>query len=133
MAHRLPVINALRPKITSRGAIDLETISRRVSKNTTFNPAEILGVLKQFADEAIAALKDGETVKIDDLVNIAPNMKVGGVVDLALRGDRSAIAELNNPTLWTADKVYNHENLGKTSDELVLQWNEEHPEDPVVA
>ena len=132
MANRLPVVNRLRPRISNQGIVDLEAISRRVSKNTTFNPAEILSVLKQFTDEANAAIQAGEIVKIDGLVNIAPNMKVGGEVGMSLRGDRKAIAGLNDPTLWTAAKVANHDNLGRTSEELVLLWNEEHPEDTVV-
>jgi hypothetical protein len=132
MANKLPVIGRLRPKIISRGIVDIEEISRRVSKNTTFNPAEILSVLKQFTDEANAAIQAGEIVKIDGLVKITANMKVGGLVDMALRPDRSAIADLNDPTLWTADKVYNHDNLTKSTEELVMQWNEEHADDPVI-
>jgi hypothetical protein len=59
-------------------------------------------------------------------------MKVGGEVDMTLSGDCSAIAGLNDATLWPAAKVTNHDNLNSTSDELVLQWNEAHPDDPVV-
>jgi len=132
MANRMPVVNRLRPRIVGQGAIDLEEISRRVSKNTTFNLDEIYSVLRQFAREALAALKSGETIKVDGLVNLGPNMKVGGAVDMRMRPHRSAIAELNDPTLWTADRVANHENLTKTMDELVMQWDQEHPGDTVV-
>jgi hypothetical protein len=132
MANRLPVINRLRPKIISQGIVDLEAISKRVSKNTTFNPAEIYSVLLQFTNEANAAIQAGEMVKVDGLVKIAANMKVGGLVDMSLRSDRGAIASLNDPTLWTASLVANHDNLSKTSDELVMQWDEEHPDDTVV-
>lgn len=41
MANRLTVINQLRPKIISQRIVDLKLISRRVSKNTTFNAEEI--------------------------------------------------------------------------------------------
>jgi hypothetical protein len=51
---------------------------------------------------------------------------------MTLRSDRSAIATLNDPTLWTADKVTNHDNLSKSTEELVMQWNEENPDDQVV-
>jgi hypothetical protein len=63
---------------------------------------------------------------------MSPNMKVGGEVDIALRSDRSAIAGLNNPQLWTADKVSNYANLSKDPGELVSLWNTKHPDDPVV-
>jgi hypothetical protein len=39
------------------------------------------------------------------------------------------IAGLNNPQLWTADRVAN---LTKDPGELVSLWNTKHPDDPVV-
>ena len=131
MAKRLPVINQLRPKITSQELVDLEKMAGRVSKNTTYNMQEIYSILRLFVEDCIKALQAGETVKIDGLVSMTPNMKVGGEVDIALRGDRAAISGLNNPTLWTADKVANHANLSKTAEELVELWNRLHPTDTV--
>ena len=52
-------------------------------------------------------------------------------MNVSLRSDRGALAELNNPQLWSAGKVSNHANMTKTSDELVALWNAEHPDDPV--
>ena len=131
MAKKLPVINQLRPKIISQDLVDLEKMSGRMSKNTTYNAQEIYSILRLYVNDCVAALQAGETVKIDGLVLMSPNMKVGGEVDIALRGDRAAIAGLNNPQLWTADKVQNHANLTKDSDALVAQWNTEHPDDQV--
>jgi hypothetical protein len=131
MAKKLPVVNQLRPKIISQDLVDLEKISGRMSKNTTYNSQEIYSILRLYVDESSKALKAGETVKIDGLVSMTPNMKVGGEVDIALRNDRGLIAELNNPTLWTADKVSNHANLSKSSEELIGMWNTDHPDDQV--
>jgi len=131
MAKKLPVINQLRPKIISQDLVDLEKMSGRVSKNTTYNAQEIFSILSLYVNECATALQAGETVKIDGLVSMSPNMKVGGEVDIALRNDRALIAGLNNPTLWTANKVANHANLTKDSDALVAQWNTEHPDDQV--
>ncbi len=77
------------------------------------------------------ALQSGETVKLDGLLSLSPNLKVGGEVDLALRPDRGALAELNNPLLWTADRVSNHENLRLSTEELIAKWNAARPGDPV--
>ncbi|MDY7041407.1 MAG: hypothetical protein SVX38_11140 [Chloroflexota bacterium] len=131
MAKRLVVINQLRPKISSQGVVNLEEMAARVAKNTTFNPEEIYGILRLYTQEVNAALQAGETVKVDGLLSVAPNMKVGGAVNMSLRGDREAVAGLNNPLLWTADKVANRANMTKSADELVAQWDEEHPDDPV--
>jgi HU domain fused to wHTH, Ig, or Glycine-rich motif len=132
MAKKLAAVNQLRPKIVSQNLVDLDEMSRRTSKNTTYNPQEISSILQLFVKDCIAALQAGETVKIDRLVIMSPNMKVGGEVGIALRSDRAAIAGLNNPQLWTADKVANHANLSKDPGELVSLWNTRHPDDPVV-
>jgi len=131
MAKKLAVLNQTRPRITSQRVVDQEKASQRMSKNTTYNAEEIYSILRMYTKDCLAALQAGETVKIDGLVILTPNMKVGGEVDVSLRGDRGATASLNNPTLWTADKVLNHANLGKSADELVEQWNKDHPDDVV--
>ena len=132
MAKKLAAVNQLRPKIVSQNLVDLDEMARRISKNTTYNPQEVSSILQLFVKDCIAAFQAGETVKIDGLVMMSPNMKVGGEVDIALRGDRAVIAGLNNPQLWTADRVSNHANLTKDSGELVSLWNTKHPNDPVV-
>ena len=132
MSNKLTVINQLRPRITVQEHVDLETMAARISKNTTYNAQEIYSILRLFVDDTNAALQAGETVKIDGMMSITPNVKVGGEVDLALRCDRAAVAALNDPTLWTAAKVSNHANMTKTSEELIAQWNKEHPDDLVV-
>jgi hypothetical protein len=131
MAKRLTVINQLRPRIRSQGVVDLEAMSDRVAKNTTFNPEEIHSILRLTVREIAAALQAGETVKIDDLLNLSANMKVGGKVNMVGRSDRGAIAGLNNPELWTASKVENHERMTKSTDELMAEWNAANPSDPV--
>jgi len=131
MAKRIVVVNQLRPKIISQGVVNLAEMAERMAKNTTYNPQELYGMLLLNVREILAALQAGETVKIDGLLTLSPNMKVGGEVDLSLRGNREAVASLNNPRLWTASKVSNHANLTKSSDELVAEWNEAHPDDPV--
>ncbi len=131
MTKKLAMLNRLRPRIISQGLTDLEILAERVTKNTTFNSDEFYGMLRLAMKEAVKALQAGETVKLDGLVNVRPYLKVNGKVDMALLGDRRALAALNNPKLWTADKVSNYRNLGKSSEELVELWNTSHPDDPV--
>lgn len=131
MSKRISVINQLRPRIMSQGMVDLEEMARRIAKNTTFNVEEIYGMLRLYVHETNAALQAGETVKIDGLLQVAPNMKVGGSVNMSLRSDRGALAGLNNPRLWTGAKIINHAHISKTTEELVTLWNTDYPDDPV--
>ena len=132
MAKRIAVVNQLRPKIKSQGVVDLDTLASRIARqSTTFDEDEMFAMFRKMIREALLALQNGETVKLDGLVNLVPQMKVGGEVNLGLRVDRSAIAGLNDPRLWTAVKVTNHANLHKSPDDLVALWNSENPDDAV--
>jgi hypothetical protein len=132
MAKRISVISQLRPRIKSQGVADLETLAARMARqSTTFDEDEMFGIFRKAMREIAFALQNGETVKLDGLILLKAQMKVGGAVKLGLRADRSAVAGLNDPALWTADKVINHSNLRKTADELAALWNEEHPDNLV--
>ncbi len=133
MANKLSVISQLRPRIKSQKVQDLETIAGRMAKNTTYNSEEIFSIFRLGVKEILAALQDGDAVKIDGLVVLTANMRVGGEVDLVVRGDRGAVASLNDSTLWTASKVINHANMNKSSEELLELWNAKHPDDPAQA
>ncbi len=133
MAKRLTAISQTRPRLISQGEVNLEGLARGIAKNTTYNPEEVYSVLRMLVREVNQALQAGVTVKIDGLARLSANLKVGGEVGLTLRGDRAAVAALNDPALWTAAVVHNHANLTRGADELVAQWNREHPDDPVEA
>ena len=133
MAKKLGVISQLRPKIKSQGVADLAALAARIARqSTTFDEDEMYGIFRKLMREIVRALQSGETVKLDGLLNITPQMKVGGAVGLSLRPDRSLISRLSNPTLWTADKLINHHNMRKPIEVLLAEWQSAHPDDPLV-
>ncbi len=132
MTDKINAINQLRPKIISQGIVDHQTMAKRMSKNTTYNEHEVYSILRLYADDINAALQAGETVKVDGVCTLTPNMKVGGEVNVSIRHHRGALAALQNPRLWTANKVANHRNMSKTTGQLIKDWNAAHPDDPVV-
>lgn len=131
MAKRLAIINKMRPKLKPQGIVDFERMSQRMAKNTTFNENEMFGILRIFVSEALTALENGEIVKLDGLVNISPNIGIGGRVNMSARWNRGAAARLNRSQLWTADKVHQHANLNKSTAELIAAWNQLYPDDPL--
>jgi len=133
MTKKLGVISQMRPKIKSQGVVDLDGLAARIARqSTTFDEDEMYGIFRKMTREIVAALENGETVKLDGLLNITPQMKVGGTVSLSLRPDRSLISRLSNPTLWTADKLINHHNMRKPTEVLLAEWQIAHPDDPIV-
>jgi len=53
-----------------------------------------------------------------------------GELDVLFRPDPAMLKDLNDRSKFTAT-ILNRANIGKSADELVAQWNAEHPEDPV--
>lgn len=53
-----------------------------------------------------------------------------GELDVLFRPDPAMLRDLNDPSKFTAT-ILNRANIGKSADELVAQWNAEHPEDLV--
>ncbi len=131
MASKLGVINKMRPRIINQGTLDIEAMAEQMSTDTTFNKREVSGILRLYADKINAALQAGRTIKIDGLVDIVPNMKVGGNVKLGMRADRGAVSDLQNPRLWSGSNIANYRNMKKSSAQLIADWNEAHPDDLV--
>ena len=53
-----------------------------------------------------------------------------GRLDIQYRADPALINGLNIPGTFTGG-IINRENIGKTSEELYLGWNEDFPDDQV--
>jgi len=61
-----------------------------------------------------------------------PNISLDGTLDIQYRADAAFGYSLNIPGIFTGT-IVNRENIGKTGEELVSKWNEDHPEDPVLS
>jgi len=131
MTSRLKAINAYRPQIIKQGELDLKALAALVSKHSTFSEGEIYGIFTDAVAEMVEGLKEGYSVRLDGLLMVTPNMKVGGKVNLRVLADRTVGNTLNTPGLWTSSKVRNWEHIHKDSDGLVAVWDEAHPDDPV--
>ncbi len=61
-----------------------------------------------------------------------PGIELDGTMTVHHRADRYLVNELNKPGAFRGHIVY-RENIGKSGDELVVLYNELHPEDPISA
>jgi hypothetical protein len=53
-----------------------------------------------------------------------------GSFDILFRPDADMLKQLHDRAKFHA-KILNRVNIGKSADDLVAQWNAEHPDDPV--
>ena len=131
MAQRIQAVNAYRPRIEQGNTVRKAELLRFVSRATSLVEGTVDLVIKELRDHIIEFCRSGRAVKIDGLGTFSPVIDLEGNLTIAYRADPAFAKALNVPGIFTGT-ILNRENIGKTSDELVGQWNIEHPGDPIV-
>ena len=101
-----------------------------MSRSTALNQGSILNVVYQLRDSILMAHRHGQAVKIEGLGTFTPTIRIDGSLDILFRPDPDMLRQLNDRSRFRA-KILNRANIGKSADDLVAQWNAEHPDDPV--
>lgn len=130
MASKIQAIGAYSPKIKLGKTVSLVEMVKLISSRTGLNEGEISIVLKELRDGVIFFNQQGRGAKIDGLGTYLPKVRLDGRFDVSHRLDVAIRNALNTPGTFTGT-IERRENLGKTSDDLVALWNEDHPDDPV--
>lgn len=130
MASRIKAFQANMPRIAHARTIQREELVEYIAQRTGLNQGEILLVLYELRDAISYYLRVGYGVKLEGLGTWLPNIRLNGTFDVQYRLDRGLKRALNGVNDFYG-KILNRKNIGKTPDELVAQWNAEHPDDPV--
>lgn len=130
MASRIKAIGALRPRIELGKTAQKAELIRVLARATSLNEGSVDLVIKELRDQIIEFHRSGRAVKIEGLGTWTPNMALDGSLDVQYRADTALLSGLNTAGLFTGS-VINRENIGKSGEQLVTLWNEQHPEDPV--
>jgi len=130
MAKRITAIQALTPRIELQGRFVTETMCELISRRTSLNRGEIENVLRVLHENMADALSAGRPVKLDGIGTFTPVIRLNGEFSVNVRVDRELIKDLNKPGRFSGG-MRNRPNIGLSADDLVEQWNESHPDDPV--
>jgi hypothetical protein len=129
MASRIRAINAYRPRVELGRTVQFKELVAHIASRTGLNTGQIIQALMELRDAVIFFNGQGRGVKLEGLGTYLPNIQLDGSFDVQHRLSRDIKRELNaRPFTGT---ILNRGNVGKTPDELVAQWNAEHPDDPV--
>jgi hypothetical protein len=131
MAPRIKAVNAFRPRIEQGNTVQKPELIRAVSRATGIVEGTLDQSIKELRDQIIEFNRAGRAVKVDGLGTFSPSIDLAGNLSISFRPDPAFANGLNVPGIFTGT-VINRENIGKTSEELVIKWNEAYPEDPVV-
>jgi hypothetical protein len=101
-----------------------------ISQQTGLSEGEILHGVYELRDAILNAHRLGKAVKIQGLGIYTPVMRMDGSLDIVFRPEVELLRSLNNPTKLHIE-ILNKTNIGKSSKELIAQWNKDHPDDLV--
>ena len=132
MANLLKAINANRPKINLRPTVQLPALVGYLSSRTGLSEGEVRMVLEELSDAVTFFNRQGQGVKLVKLGTYLPKLALNGKFGVSHRLDVAIKNALNAPGSFSGE-IVNRKNIGKSADDLLAQWNAEHPDDPVQA
>lgn len=130
MATLINAIQAVRPRLVSKGTVGLDELALRLSRGSLVTHSIARMVLQDLSDEIRVALLKGHAVTLPDLVRFRLSLGLDGRVRPranATKSLRTAFTTLDD----TEAEVLRRENIGLSLVEVVRLWDEAHPEDPV--
>ena len=126
MAYKIEAINALRPRIEQGNTVQKAELIRRLSHATSLVEGSVSMTLSELRFCILEYCLSGRAVKVEGMGTWFPSMSLDGRISIQYRPDLGFDYELNKPGAFTGN-VRNKENIGKTSDQLVLEWLEQNP------
>jgi hypothetical protein len=130
MAKRINAIKARMPQIELNKTIQVDELAKYISRGTNLNPSQIKFVLAELSNALLFFCSSGQPVKLNGLGTFTPTIRLNGDISLNVRIDRDLIYGLNAPEAFTG-RIRNRSNIGKSGDDLVTEWNQINPDNPV--
>ena len=127
-----PVIRAVKeycPTIDLGDAASEERFLELITSRTTLSNGVVKNVQESEVETLIGLLLDGRKVRTG-IATYKPVIDLDGQFSVKVKVDKRVLRALNADGAFRGT-ITHAEFIGKSSDELVELWNNEHPEDPV--
>ena len=129
MAQKIQAITAYRPRIDLGDAASTETYMRLTTQRTTLSSGVVKNVQESEVETLIGLLLDGRPIHTGITI-YTPSLDLDGDFEVKVKLDKRILRALNAEGAFQG-RIINAENIGKSADDLVAMWNEDHPDDPV--
>jgi hypothetical protein len=129
MAKKITAIRHYKPEIKREKTLRTTELLEDIAQRTSLRESEVVHVASELREAILLAHRHGRAVKIDGLGTFTPILRLDGSLDIVFRPAVEMLKKLN--TLEFYAKILNKANIGKSSEELIAQWNKDHPDDPV--
>ena len=129
MAKRIQAVTKYRPRIKQGKAADERRYLELVTQRTTLSTGVVRNVQESEVETIIGLLLEGRPVHTGVAI-YRLSIGLDGEYKVHVRLNKR-IAQAANAVGAFRGEIANAENIGRTSDDMVAQWNVEHPDDPV--
>ncbi|HLO18779.1 MAG TPA: hypothetical protein VK206_28365 [Anaerolineales bacterium] len=129
MAKLIQAFSKYCPKIDLMETADPRRFMELITQRTTLSTGVVKNVQESEVETLIGLLKEGRSVHTGVAV-FRPTIDAQGNLSVTVRVDKRITSALNVPGAFTG-KVDNSANIGKTTDEIVYLWNQDHPDDMI--
>ena len=130
MAKLIQAFSKYGPKIDLMEAANPRRFMDLITQRTTLSAGVVKNVQESEVETLIGLLKEGRSVHTGIAV-FRPIIDAQGNLSVNVRVDKRLTSALNVPGAFTG-KVDNSANIGKTTDEIVSLWNQDHPDDMII-
>ena len=111
-------------------AADANRFMELITQRTTLSTGVVKNVQESEVETLIGLLKEGRSVHTGVAI-FRPTIDAQGNLSISVKVDKRITSALNAPGAFTG-KVNNSANLGKTTQEFVELWNQDHPGDMII-
>lgn len=129
MASRIQAINSLRPKIDHGDTVQKAEYLRYLQRVTNLSEGQIDLVIKETRDAILFFNSAGRGVNIEGMGIFKAKMGLDGELDMGVRLSRQLKKGLDREAF--TGKIINADNIGKTADQLVSEWDSNNPTNQV--
>jgi nucleoid DNA-binding protein len=130
MTSRIAAIKATRPQIDLDPTLSTQLLIEHIAGRTGLNAGEVMLMAYELCDALSMFLSMGQPIHLEKVGTFTPDVRVDGTIFVHFRPGPELKRRLNAPDAFSG-RLRNRQNIGKTSDDLVTQWNGEHPDDRV--
>jgi nucleoid DNA-binding protein len=130
MATIMNAIQAYSPRILLGKIVSRKELVHYIAGRTGFNKGTIFNLLMEYQEAICFFNKAGRPVKLEGLGIFSPGIDKDGILRVNHRPDKELTIELNAKGAFEGD-IKNKDMIGKSSDDFIVRWNEEHPNDKI--
>jgi hypothetical protein len=123
-------IFAYTPRVKLGKMVEMEELVHFISGRSPLTEGTVANALAELRDAVVFFAMAGRPVRVKGLGIFAPRIDLNGVLGINQKPDKWLKHQLNLEGEFTGE-IVNRDMIGKTSDDLLARWNQEHPEDPI--